>query len=1704
MMKSQNLIFKQQLNFSFILFFTLFEFLSCRIQELSQQFIFSKISLQSLQFDNNIETQFQNHQTIIYQQIQTTNNYIYVKNERNLLQIYDLKNLENIYSLDLGKDSFINSFAVSFDDSNIFFSLSNQIVKYDLKYGENNQISTLNRLTSQYSIGYSINQILISQNFSNVLVQGGTKIAIYQFQDLSNFKQLDLGETISEAILSQDGMLIFLNSIDQSGLSSLRIVEINQLNGDLNEIAGLYKKLKIDYFDVTSDSHFIFCFSQNNKQLISVNIQSILSLYYQNLNKINISNYNLLNLPFSSPSTIVNSIKLQTDQILVIGVQYQGLNILDISDQSLIELLYQIDFAENSFYLGFNGKNSDYLITSDYSSIQIFKSQKIKVNNSIPSLFNIHLANIFPIQQALSCQSLNNNKNILISTNKEINLNSFQQQKDPFLIKSTFQLNSISQYTIVDQNSSSLYIQSSSISNYLELYLIDFDNNKLNQNPKLSLISTVPNPNNSKLPYGNMVRSKDGTLIAVAYGNGFLLFDSSNFSSLSLIKQVNLFNNQVDNLEITRNKQWIICTQINTGEYGFVNISDFTLKVLYRTISVQGVATFQNGDYAYLYCGSKGLIILDTLKLPSISIVGTLQTSGWINYIHIFQNENFLVISQTNQEMVLLVDIKDKSNPQVLSQFQLNSDVGYSSCLSQDENSLFILSQKGLRTLPIQSNILFNQIQFVFDSTSQTYQQIISQTNFKIGFSYSIFLTPLYPIQGLQITNIYYYKNFEYEPLPDWIAYSNTESTFYVKATKEGLGLSQKILIQNQNTVLLQVQSALSSKSFIFTQETDGIVANQDQSGLIFKQLRENIYITPQNLANPLFFQQFDEISLNLQGFSDDQLLLLAQLTLRRLLQSIQIIQIQFAIESSLKLDFTNPKQLINTSQSNITCQFQVINDSYGVFINKSYNGVLSYLSLNSRQLILQGIPQRINQILNDKSLLFYNFTDISQIKFNLTISDFVNFDVFKEFSFSNSDLNIFSIYKPVQLKLKLQNQLEKNHPNGVLYINSQVGFQFDNQTFESAVKQNILYLIFIRSNNQDQTQNQKHSNQLLVDKINNQYALGYQLIPQDFWMDIDAIQLRFTGYSSQQLYFNHYEFKIIAFDGYSFAEDEFQIQLTGIPVSFIVLIILYALGSLIILVIIFTLRKSIQNLYILKNWGRKYQEQVNANSYYLKKIVFVGDNLKKAQKLMAAMIEFVEHNESKFNVYCKQNMLDDELKVNQKVKYNTQLQNELEIKFSNSDAADKRKQISKSYYNNVVPQNFASQELNDQKELGKTYEPDYYCSQIIDQGNIFHYCLMSCISQYLLKLDYLSYQTLIHLKKLVKLYQNQRKQQNDSLNQNWYTKYAYIKDQKPFQYSHISIKPYPEVFFDIDMIQSDLKIIFEDIQEIIQNQKNIQFFEEIVQQKIHFGLIKQFLISKKLGLVKSKKIYQFPFKECSIHLRSSEIDIIECFKHDPSVRFYNLRYYFQKASYQLLLNKGINLMPNWIKLEIKSENCLVIHGTPTFYELGQLQIRIYDKRKTIVCQFSVQIQLRGQKKAQSVKIQGSQNQLNGLTFINKFSSVLLTSQNINSQQQQQQQPQQQQEEALSPQSVKNKQEQNIEQQNLSFKSKMKRQSSIVRSSFISIKLNQINEIDGQLNDKNTFKDRQDTQELDLADECALHLNFSQHKKFKRKETIQA
>ncbi|KAL4456464.1 hypothetical protein ABPG74_000571 [Tetrahymena malaccensis] len=1724
--------------------------------------------------NNVFDPFFQSPQTIV-QQIQTTNQFIYVKNERNFIQIYDLKTVQNIYSLNLGNDSAVNSFVVSLDDSKIIFSISNKIMKFDLNYGQNNQISTQNGLTSQETISYSINQIIIDQNQSNVLVYGGTQFAIYKFQSLSNFKYIDLGEVISKAILSQDGKLIFINSIDQNGKSNLRVIEINQMNGDLNEIGGLYKKLNIDYFDVTSDQNLIYCFDQENQQLISINIQNMLSLYQQNLNKIDISSYSILNLPILNPPAIASSIKLQSDHILVIGIKYQGLQIFDISDQSQIELFYQINFAETSSYLDFNGINRDYLITSDYSSIQIFQSQNIQINNSIPSLFNIHLVNLIPIQQASSCLSLNNKKSIFVSTNKQLNLYSFQQQDDPFLIKSTYQLSSNSQSIIVDQSSFSLYIQSSQISNYLEYYQIDFDNNNQNQNPKLNLISTVPNLSNTKLPYGNMVRSKDGALVAVAYGNGFLLFDSSNFSKLSLITQVNSFSNQVDFLEITRNRQWIICTQINTGEYAFVNILDISIKVSYRTISVQGVVTFQNGDYAYLYSGSKGLIILDTLKLPQISIVGTLQTnSGWMNYINIFENENFLIISQASQEMILLVDIQDKTNPLILSQLQLTSDVGYSSCLSQDQKSLFILSQKGLRTLPIQSSILVNQIQYIFDSISQSYQLGTKQI-LKVGFSYSILLTPLYTVQGQSITNIFYYHNFEYEPLPKWITYSSRESTIYIKGTKEGLGSSEQMQIQNLNTILLQVQNPLTFKSFIFLQDTDGIDINQDKSILIFQQLREKFYITTQNLTNPLFFQQYDQISLNLQGFSGDQLALLTQLTLRKLLQSIQIVPIQFLMESSLQLDFTNPQQLINSSQNNITCQFQVIDDSFGVFVNKSYDGVYSYLSLNSKQLILQGISTRINQILYEKSLLFYNYTQLNLIKLNLIISDFVNYDVIKNFTLLNSDLNIFTIYKPVQLKLKLQDQLEKTHPNGVLFINSQVEFQFNNQTFQSLDQSNIIYLIFIKSDNNDQQQNTNISNKLLKECINSQSALGYQLIPQDFWMDIDAIYLIFKGYSSYMFYFNHYQFKIIAFDGYSFAEDEFQIQLTGIPASFIVLIILYAMGPLIIFAILFILRKNFLNLYILNKWGRKYQEQVYANSYYLKKIVFVGDNLKKAQKLMDAIIQFILHNETQFKNYCKQNIYDEKLKINSKRKYNTQLQNELEIKFSNNNAADKRKQISKNYFKSLVPQNFASQELNDQKDLalifkqknsnkqqfknqqeqqinkfledkfqktsknnknlkkliflfidsetkdlsiqkityflkyfnikfdfeGKTYEPDYYSQQLIDQGSIFHYCFISCISQYLLKLDYLSYQTLFHLKKLVKLYQNQRKQQNESLNQNWYTKYAYIKDQKPLSYSHITIKPYPEVFFDIDMIQSDLKIIFEDIQEIFQNKKSIQLLEEFVQQKINFGLIKQFLISKKLGLIKNKKMLQFPFKECSIHLRSSEIDIIECFKHDPSVQFYNLRYYFQKTSYQLLLNKGINLMPNWIKLEIKSQNCLVIHGIPTFYELGQLQIRIYDKKKIIVCQFSLQIQLRGQKNAQSVKSVGSQNQQNGLTFINKFSSVILSNQNIKNQQEQQQQ--QQQEENVPTNNIKNEQEPNIEQQNISFKSKTKRQSSIARSSFISIKLNQINEIDDQHTDRNTFKDRQDTQELDLADECAIHLNFSQHKKFKRKETIQ-
>lgn len=96
------------------------------------------------------------------------------------------------------------------------------------------------------------------------------------------------------------------------------------------------------------------------------------------------------------------------------------------------------------------------------------------------------------------------------------------------------------------------------------------------------------------------------------------------------------------------------------------------MKNIWRTSGVEGVVTSSIGDYAYLYDGSKGITIIDTSVLPQIKVLSNIKTNGWASYISLFSNEEYLITSTLSSDLVILIDIRDKTKPFIVSKFSEN------------------------------------------------------------------------------------------------------------------------------------------------------------------------------------------------------------------------------------------------------------------------------------------------------------------------------------------------------------------------------------------------------------------------------------------------------------------------------------------------------------------------------------------------------------------------------------------------------------------------------------------------------------------------------------------------------------------------------------------------------------------------------------------------------------------------------------------------------------------------------------------------------------------------------------------------------------------------------------------------------------------------------------------------------------------------
>ncbi|KAL4453609.1 hypothetical protein ABPG74_009505 [Tetrahymena malaccensis] len=1593
------------------------------VQVTHQQFIFSPLPQSKFLFSN----------VDYIQSITTTNEFAYLSVQQQGIWVYNYLNQTLVTKLQAQQYKDIPIFCVNQNNS-IIYSIINQSIQsfsFQLQTPNNNSsqyIQLQSNLNSSPAISAPIQKILLDFSEKNLFIYGGTQIALCSSFSLNQIAIFDLKQQILQMRLSSDGNYLFLLTTTQQTQQLIRIFQIQE-NQTFNEIGQTASYQTINDFQISNDRMWIYGIDQINCVILIASVQAV----YSNTQGISVISTWKSIWPYSNNSPIITFKFTKDDKYFMIGLKSFGMLILDATDKMNPQLYYQIVFSELPKFFEFNGQQQNQFLISDSQALLFYNQTQLNLNQKIPNLFNLHQQQIIPLSQANRCFSVNNGANLVVSQSTlGFSLLQFYDQSQPYDVKANVQLNLQNvnyQDVVFDLNTQSLYGPSAPTSNnlmdYFQLIYGDSSNS-----PQIKLVQSFSASSNNfqqQQELSNIQRSKDGNLILQTYGgNGFLLYDSSKYPQLNLIKMNALFNYTVHQADITKDNKWVICTQRQIGYYGIVSIQDLkniSLSTLWRTSGVEGVVTSSVGNYVYLYDGSKGISILDSSSFPQIKVISNIKMSGWVSYINLFQNENYILAATYSTDLIMLIDIKDKQNPFIVSKLQMGLEIGNSSCLSYDEKYIYVLNESGIRYLPLNTN---NQIHFQlnqYSKASNQFYEIDNSSFLQIGQLYAIRFTVLYANQGNTITQVSYYNDFEKTPLPSWISFDSSLNMVLINAQREGLGTFQNNPpLSNQNILLLYIQRQVQQSDFIFDLTLNGIQTTSDQSIQIFQQLqlqgtiRRDCY-----LVSSFFETSTPNLNLQLSGFSGNQYQIINNLVITRLQQTLEIVPIVFQIKQSLQLNFQNPSQIINTNSNQAILTLSV-DKSSGQFVRKQYENINFYFNDTLNSLSLEGSIQNLNKILFEK-IIFYAYQELPKVSLNIIVQDNINYQLNQTILLSDHNSQFIQQKTVVKLNNPLQLQINNFFPQGVIYLLSSLNIQFNQNSFQVSEPFFVRYALFVQSFNQQNTFNSQKYFFLDSSYLQAQQNLGFVPLPDDDWVQFDQINLSLTGYTYISLYQQVRTYKLVAFDGYSYAEDTFQLKIQGLPVSLILILVIVLLIILVMLIGLFNCRSYVYNFLYQKKVGSAYEEKVIINRFFVKKIAIIGDELAKAQKLLDSIITVMRNNKDQVfflsqkhqhlseslqddisikktikekntffrNQLCNnelpvyQDSLNDILEQNDKKKqqliknFILSVQNKLDIEKANRRQiqVDDNKYVSSfqikqgytisnkielwiikkkilAFFTDSLFKNISIDKIwaflqkhkvcyiyNDQ-----TIAPHQYGLYLQDPTNVFYYCFLSCMSEFLLKMDDFSFLVYNLLIELIKL--NPKKDKRE-----WYDRYVKVTIQYP-SITEISSTPFPEVDFNEKLLKSDLDQIFNEEVAEFKNQKLLEIKYQLL-SNINFSIIKQVIISQKLGILRTNKNnFSQYFCESSLHIQPIQINLIKCLIDKPSQSCQNLRKFFFMDKQYYTLQKNVNFL--WLKLDIRNTNCLILYGTPSFYEQQGLQIRIYNKSKQVISQFDIKI----------------------------------------------------------------------------------------------------------------------------------------------------
>ncbi|KAL4460650.1 hypothetical protein ABPG73_000185 [Tetrahymena malaccensis] len=1268
------------------------------------------------------------------------------------------------------------------------------------------------------------------------------------------------------------------------------------------------------------------------------------------------------------------------DNYLLMGHRSIGVEIIDISNK-LNPIQYQTILSEA---VGFDLKLSQdeqKLYYANGKSLVIFTQALPNFNNYFPNLHNFQQSDIEQYANSTflwQCEVSPDNK-YYYGYFSDVGVYIMDMSLDPYHMK--FQSRIFYDYpnfsidkAIVLQEQY-MYIGAGS-SPYV---VYDFD---ISDPTNPQMLDRLPIYNENADADGLYI-SKDKKYLAVCNYSFVLLFDISNPKLLNKIIQwypPTTIVGSIKGICMTQDNKYIIANVRNFG-YFVLDIQDKSnpkLMNVLETSGAEGVKMSLSEKYLYCYDGFRGLLILDIQNLPDLKTVSKLELPGWLNSIQSMYNDQYLLVDNFENGQLSLVDIRDIYNPILISTYDSKREQAAGVCATSDSKYAFIVTDKGIRTLPLKSDItIHTQISKVVPQSGgkPLLVSIPPSQNLLVGETIQFNFIIIRPILNMAILNVYYYDNYEMKSLPYWMNYVSSSQSLTISVVKDGLGANYTQ--PNLNTVIIHSAVPITNTSFIYQDELTGLTTTPQQANLIYKYLTSQYLLDSNNFVTS-FFDQNEPFSFDIPGLQVSNMQRLCQLVKLTLMRGTFYNPILFKIAPSLTLNINDQISPITTTSQQITFSL-IVDKSTGQFVKQSVEGVIISYTDAQNQVKLEGSKDNVNAVLVKK--LYFSLYDNSTIKsVNVTVEDGVNNNI--EQTFIIDQLPFIALNIPTT---KVNSQFS----GGDVPVDADISISFSKDSFVDPDSPVLTYVL--------------------------QLSQGGDFIDvsSDFFLQLSANELKVTGKTIESQFGNTYYLRIKASDGYSEAYNYFYISVNILPFTYVFNLLIKILGPIVGVLGIYKYKSNILNL-LLKEKTFYSIETAQVNSLYKKQITVMGNDLKKAYELYLSFksktlqkVDNFQQEDREKKLYLHQDsdnsVQEEDLKKKNKQDQEYFYQTRRLKRIDQEDEILKKTvhhlQMAPTFRNKTIVINlFKQQQLihfnyfiqmeklylrrdgsitmtriyRDMLQLevtytlnGKTFNVKNDIKEFQNKDSRFFKCLKGIIARDLIKYDFRS--------QIIYNYLQYYAKKNFSYTDNdWYKVYVDIQStNKKDKYKQQV--PFSDVQIKEDMINK----VFMDLG--IHNQKG-QKFDSILSLGINSHLIRLNLYCDALGISIGASSIIKPCVGESLHLEFFQVHSVEAFKEVKEAWCMKLRKLIGIDYMSFGMSKNMTL-PHWLKFDIKN-GVLILEGTPSHTDIDQLLIRIYDEDRYIIHQFLLNIVDEYNIEKDNVELDDDLNLSENLTLI--------------------------------------------------------------------------------------------------------------------------